>query len=89
MDADVVCVGFGPASGGFLTTLSREIFNPDGSTAIESPSMPGMPLQVLLREDFREHLALQDVGILHLHRRPAEAANALHLVLLHGESHFA
>ena len=50
MDADVVCVGFGPASGGFLTTLSREIFNPDGSTAIESPSMPGMPLQVLCYE---------------------------------------
>jgi len=50
MDADIVCVGFGPASGGFLTTLSRAILNPDGSTAIESPSAPGLPLQVLCYE---------------------------------------
>jgi len=50
MDADIVCVGFGPASGGFLTTLSRAILNPDGSTAIESPSVPGLPLQVLCYE---------------------------------------
>ena len=50
MDADVVCVGFGPASGGFLTTLARGIINPDGSTAIESPSVPGLPLQVLCYE---------------------------------------
>ena len=50
MDADVVCVGFGPASGGFLTTLSRAILNEDGSTAIESPSAPGLPLQVLCYE---------------------------------------
>ena len=50
MDADIVCVGFGPASGGFLTTLSRELVNPDGTPALESPSMPGMPLQVLCYE---------------------------------------
>ncbi len=50
MDADIVCVGFGPASGGFLTTLSRGILNPDGSPAIESPSAPGLPLQVLCYE---------------------------------------
>ncbi len=30
MDVDVVCVGFGPAVGGFLTTLSREIPLEDG-----------------------------------------------------------
>ena len=50
MDADIVCVGFGPASGGFLTTLSRAILNEDGSTAIESPTAPGLPLQVLCYE---------------------------------------
>ncbi|MEI8309791.1 MAG: 4Fe-4S ferredoxin, partial [Verrucomicrobiota bacterium] len=50
MDADIICVGFGPASGGFLTTLSRAILNEDGSTAIESPSAPGLPLQVLCYE---------------------------------------
>ncbi len=50
MDADIVCVGFGPASGGFLTTLSRAILNPDGSTALESPSVPGLPLQVMCYE---------------------------------------
>jgi len=50
MEADIVCVGFGPAAGGFLTTLSRAILNEDGSTAIESPAAPGLPLQVLCYE---------------------------------------
>jgi electron-transferring-flavoprotein dehydrogenase len=50
MDADIVCVGFGPAAGGFLTTLGRGILNTDGSTAIESPSSPGLPLQVMCYE---------------------------------------
>ena len=50
MDADIVCVGFGPASGGFLTTLAAAVTHPDGSTALESPSMPGMPLQVMCYE---------------------------------------
>ncbi len=50
MDADIVCVGFGPASGGFLTTLARGILNPDGSPAIESEVAPGLPLQVLCYE---------------------------------------
>ena len=50
MDADIVCVGFGPASGGFLTTLAAAVMNPDGSPALESPSMPGMPLQVMCYE---------------------------------------
>ncbi len=50
MDVDIVCVGFGPAMGGFLTTLSRQIVNPDGTTKIESRVMPGMPLQVLCYE---------------------------------------
>jgi electron-transferring-flavoprotein dehydrogenase len=50
MDVDIVCVGFGPASAGFLTTLARAIVNPDGTPAIESPSCPGMPLQVMCYE---------------------------------------
>ncbi|MCW5966067.1 MAG: 4Fe-4S binding protein [Bryobacterales bacterium] len=31
VDVDVVCVGFGPATGGFLTTISREIPLNDGT----------------------------------------------------------
>lgn len=50
MDADIVCVGFGPAAGGFLTHLAAAAINPDGSPALESPSMPGMPLQVMCYE---------------------------------------
>ncbi len=50
MEADIVCVGFGPASGGFLTTLAAAVMNPDGSPALESPSLPGMPLQVMCYE---------------------------------------
>lgn len=50
MEADIVCVGFGPASGGFLTTLAAAAFNADGSPALESPAMPGMPLQVMCYE---------------------------------------
>src|SRR5512140_483683 len=50
LDVDIVCVGFGPASAGFLTTLARATVNPDGTPAIESPSCPGMPLQVMCYE---------------------------------------
>ncbi len=50
MDADIVCVGFGPAAGGFLTTLGRAVLNADGTPALESPSVPGMPLQVMCYE---------------------------------------
>lgn len=50
MDADIVCVGFGPAAAGFLTKLSAAAMNPDGSPALESPSLPGMPLQVMCYE---------------------------------------
>ena len=31
MEVDIVCTGFGPAAGGFLTTLSRGLPLPDGS----------------------------------------------------------
>ncbi len=50
MEVDVACVGFGPAMGGFLTTLSRAINKEDGTPALESPSVPGMPLQVICYE---------------------------------------
>ena len=45
MDVDIVCVGFGPATAGFLTTLSRQLVNPDGTPAIESPAIPGCPFR--------------------------------------------
>lgn len=50
MDADIVCVGFGPATGGFLTTLSRQLLKADGSPRFESATAPGLPLQVLCYE---------------------------------------
>jgi len=50
MDADIVCVGFGPATAGFLTTLSKKLVNADGSPAVESAAAPGMPPQVLCYE---------------------------------------
>jgi electron-transferring-flavoprotein dehydrogenase len=50
MDVDIVCVGFGPATAGFLSTLAQHLVNPDGTPAIESPSSPGLPLQVLCYE---------------------------------------
>jgi len=50
MAVDIACVGFGPAMGGFLTTLSRSLMNPDGSVRLESTTCPGMPLQVLCYE---------------------------------------
>ena len=50
MDVDIVCVGFGPATAGFLTTLSRQLVNADGTPLCESATMPGMPPQVLCYE---------------------------------------
>jgi electron-transferring-flavoprotein dehydrogenase len=50
MDADIVCVGFGPAIAGFLTGLSKHLINPDGTPVVESTVMPGMPPQVLCYE---------------------------------------
>jgi electron-transferring-flavoprotein dehydrogenase len=48
MDVDIACVGFGPAMGGFLTTLNQALSAGDGS--LESSVMPGMPLQVICYE---------------------------------------
>jgi len=50
MEADIVCVGFGPATAGFLSTLSREMSKPDALPALESRVAPGLPLQVLCYE---------------------------------------
>ncbi len=50
MEVDIACVGFGPAMGGFLTTLSRGLLNEDGTPAAESKTMPGMPPQVICYE---------------------------------------
>ena len=50
MDVDIACVGFGPAMGGFLTTLARGLSNPDGTPAVESAVTPGMPPQVMCYE---------------------------------------
>ena len=50
MDVDIVCVGFGPATAGFLATLSRQLLNEDGTPAVESNVMSGMPPQILCYE---------------------------------------
>ncbi len=50
MEVDIVCVGFGPATGGFLTTLTRAWSEFPGDSAFESKIVPGMPLQVLCYE---------------------------------------
>ena len=50
MDVDIACVGFGPAMGGFLTTLTQAWTEDPADPAFESKVMPGMPLQILCYE---------------------------------------
>ncbi|KPK65961.1 MAG: 4Fe-4S ferredoxin [Gemmatimonas sp. SG8_38_2] len=50
MEVDIVCVGFGPATGGFLTTLSRAMQDPQTQPLLMSRAVPGMPLQVVCYE---------------------------------------
>jgi len=50
MSVDIAGVGFGPAMGGFLTTLSRRLVNEDGTPRLESAVAPGLPLQVICYE---------------------------------------
>ena len=50
MEVDIACVGFGPAMGGFLTTLARKLQNEDGTPALESAVSPGLPPQVVCYE---------------------------------------
>lgn len=50
ISVDIAAVGFGPAMGGFLTTLSRHLLHEDGTPRLESAVSPGMPLQVICYE---------------------------------------
>ena len=50
MSVDIAGVGFGPAMGGFLTTLSKSLLNEDGTPRLESAVSPGLPLQVICYE---------------------------------------
>jgi electron-transferring-flavoprotein dehydrogenase len=50
IDVDIACAGFGPAMGGFLTTLTRAWKENPNDPAFESKVAPGMPLQVLCYE---------------------------------------
>ena len=50
MEVDIACVGFGPAMGGFLTTLTGEWNQHPEDPAFASRVAPGMPLQVLCYE---------------------------------------
>ncbi len=50
MEVDIACVGFGPAMGGFLSTLSRGLTGEDGAAPPESRAIPGMPAQVICYE---------------------------------------
>lgn len=50
MSVDIACVGFGPAMGGFLTTLSRRLLNEDGTPRLESSASPGLSLQIICYE---------------------------------------
>lgn len=49
LDADIVCTGFGPAMGGFLTTLTRGM-QEETEQPLDSRAMPGLPPQVLCYE---------------------------------------
>ncbi|MGD0631281.1 MAG: hypothetical protein ABR987_18285, partial [Terracidiphilus sp.] len=46
MEVDIACAGFGPAMGGFLTTLTRAWNENPADSCFESKALPGMPLQV-------------------------------------------
>ena len=50
MTVDIAGVGFGPAMGGFLSTISRSLLNEDGTPRLESAVSPGLPLQVICYE---------------------------------------
>jgi electron-transferring-flavoprotein dehydrogenase len=50
IEVDIACAGFGPAMGGFLTTLSQAWTENPADPAFESKVMPGMPLQILCYE---------------------------------------
>jgi electron-transferring-flavoprotein dehydrogenase len=49
MAVDIACVGFGPATAGFLATLSRRLASAE-KPPLESAASPGLPLQVVCYE---------------------------------------
>ena len=50
MEVDIACVGFGPAAGGFLTTLGRGLVGPDGAPRMMSAVADGLPPQIVCYE---------------------------------------
>src|SRR5579871_4705289 len=50
ISVDIAGVGFGPAMGGFLNTLSRNLLKEDGTPRFESAVAPGLPPQVICYE---------------------------------------
>ena len=51
MEVDIACAGFGPAMGGFLTTLTRGVeARIPPIRRLKARLTPGMPLQVLCYE---------------------------------------
>jgi electron-transferring-flavoprotein dehydrogenase len=50
MEVDIACAGFGPAMGGFLTTLTRAWNEHPEDPAFDSRVSPGTPLSVLCYE---------------------------------------
>ncbi|MBF0432329.1 MAG: 4Fe-4S ferredoxin [Fibrobacteria bacterium] len=50
MQVDIVCVGFGPSTAGFLHTLNKSINDENGMPVLQSQAVPGMPLQVMCYE---------------------------------------
>ena len=50
MELDIACVGFGPAMGGFLTTLTQAWSENPADPALQSKVLPGTPLQVMCYE---------------------------------------
>ncbi|MGZ4814142.1 MAG: hypothetical protein ACXVZV_01945 [Terriglobales bacterium] len=49
MAVDIACVGFGPAMGGFLTTLTRAL-SAEENAGLQSAVAPGIPPQVICYE---------------------------------------
>jgi electron-transferring-flavoprotein dehydrogenase len=50
LETDIVCVGFGPATAGFLATLAPRLVEGTGAPAVGSRVAPGLPLQVIAFE---------------------------------------
>jgi len=49
LDADILCTGFGPATAGFLWTLTQGLQRP-GMAGVESKAVPGLPPQIVCYE---------------------------------------